>query len=114
MAVGRRELLRNLGGLYASLWLPGCTTEGEDAQEPLENLGPAAFFHGVASGDPLPDAVMLWTRVTPMQGHSEALQVRWFVASDLALKEIVAEGTADTDAERDFTVKVDATGLEAD
>lgn len=112
MAVGRRELLRNLGGLYASLWLPGCANE--PAPEPFENHGPPAFLHGVASGDPLADAVVLWTRVTPTHGHTELMSVRWYVASDLALKEIVAQGTVTTDAERDFTVKVDATGLEPD
>ena len=42
------------------------------------------FRHGVASGDPLTDRVILWTRVTPPAGHSDSrpLDVRWRVASD--------------------------------
>lgn len=64
-----------------------------------------AFVHGVASGDPLPDAVMLWTRV------QTTAPITWRVARDPALAEVVAQGSTTTSADRDFTVKVDATGL---
>jgi alkaline phosphatase D len=71
------------------------------------------FRHGVASGDPLTDRVMLWTRVTPPAGHSDTtpLDVRWQVASDEKMSNIVGRGTAQAAAERDFTVKVDAGNL---
>ena len=71
------------------------------------------FRHGVASGDPLTDRVILWTRVTPPAGHSDSkpLDVRWRVASDEQMSNIVARGTAQAAAERDFTVKVDAGSL---
>ena len=72
------------------------------------------FRHGVASGDPLTDRVMLWTRVTPPAGHSDSrpLDVRWQIASDEKMSNIVGRGTAQAAAERDFTVKVDAGNLE--
>lgn len=71
-----------------------------------------AFRHGVASGDPLADRVILWTRVTPLQPRDGKLRVDYVVARDAALQEVVLSGSVRTDASRDFTVKVDATGLE--
>jgi len=72
------------------------------------------FRHGVASGDPLADRVILWTRVTTPAGRSgnRPIEVRWQVASDERLSRIVARGKAAAARERDFTVKVDAGGLE--
>lgn len=68
------------------------------------------FCHGIASGDPLPDAVILWTRVTPNEA-SEVVPVKWEIALDEQFKRIEAAGTTTTTAERDFTVKIDANGL---
>ncbi len=64
---------------------------------------PAAFRHGVASGDPLPDRVVLWTRVTTDRDAA----VTWVVALDAGLTRIVRRGVARATAERDHTVKVD-------
>jgi phosphodiesterase/alkaline phosphatase D-like protein len=68
------------------------------------------FRHGVASGDPLTDRVILWTRVTPRNSGAE--RVRWQVARDERMARIVARGEVETGAARDFTVKVDAAGLD--
>ena len=70
------------------------------------------FYHGVASGDPLPDGVILWTRVTPEEDGPVA--VRWRVATDPQLRDVVQEGEATTDVGRDYTVKVDVRGLRPD
>ncbi|MGK6307695.1 alkaline phosphatase D family protein [Variovorax sp. DT-64] len=70
---------------------------------------PALFSHGVASGDPLTDRVILWTRVT--SASPGTLNLSWEVASDANFGVIVARGTASTGPEQDYTVKVDATGL---
>jgi alkaline phosphatase D len=71
------------------------------------------FRHGVASGDPLTDRVILWTRVTPPAGRSASvpMEVRWQIASDDRLKNVVARGAEQAALERDFTVKVDAANL---
>lgn len=75
------------------------------------------FVHGVASGDPLPTAVVLWTRVTPTSaavpgsGIGPRVTVDWQVALDPAFTRIARRGKAITGPERDHTVKVDATGL---
>ena len=76
------------------------------------------FAHGVASGDPRPHSVLLWTRVTPTpaatpgSGRGPAATVRWQVARDRRFRHVVAHGATRTDAGRDHTVKVDAGGLQ--
>jgi len=83
------------------------------AQERREATAAGARFqHGVASGDPLADRVMLWTRVTAAEpGFSKPIDVRWRIAADEQLRQIVSSGTAQAIADRDYTVKVDAGGL---
>src|SRR5918994_2278050 len=65
------------------------------------------FQHGVASGDPLADRVIIWTRLT-----TEAPQARlhWLVARDPELRHVVAAGEATAEAEHDHTVHVDVAG----
>ncbi|MFD5585176.1 alkaline phosphatase D family protein [Streptomyces sp. NPDC058733] len=76
-----------------------------------------AFLHGVASGDPLPDGILLWTRVTPVpeaipgSGTGPDTEVAWVVATDRALTDIVARGTVLATAASDHTVKADVRGL---
>lgn len=78
---------------------------------------PPAFLHGVASGDPLPDGVLLWTRVTPSSdatpgsGKGPAVEVRWEIAEDRAFTRTAAQGAATATAATDHTVKVDVRGL---
>ena len=70
------------------------------------------FRHGVASGDPLTDRVILWTRVTPADPRSTSpIEVRWRIGSDPSVSSAIAQGAMQTTSDRDFTVKVDATGL---
>jgi alkaline phosphatase D len=77
-----------------------------------------AFLHGVASGDPLADGVLLWTRVTPTaeaapgSGLGPDTPVDWVIARDKALTNIVAKGTVVATAASDHTVKADVRGLE--
>ena len=73
--------------------------------------GAAHFTHGVASGDPLADRVILWTRVVPGAKQHQLLPVEWQVAKDREFNQVVAQGQTQSSAERDYTVKVDATGL---
>ena len=68
------------------------------------------FAHGIASGDPLTDRVILWTRIDGFV--TGTVDVRWAVAADQRFTRTVASGTVRTHAERDYTVKVDAGGLE--
>jgi alkaline phosphatase D len=78
----------------------------------LDALAQAAnpvFRHGVASGDPRADRVILWTRVTPRTAGAQ--RVSWVVATDAKVTQIVARGEVETGAARDYTVKIDPSGL---
>ena len=79
---------------------------------PVNAAAAAHFTHGVASGDPLQDRVILWTRVLPGSGRAETVNVQWQVASDQRFDNLIATGGTQTGPERDFTVKVDASGLQ--
>jgi alkaline phosphatase D len=71
------------------------------------------FLHGVASGDPLSDAVILWTRVTLPEGMSGDVAVTWEISRTVDFAVVASMGSFTTSAARDYTVKVDATGLTA-
>jgi alkaline phosphatase D len=80
-----------------------------DGQAP-DGSGGRVFRHGVASGDPLADRVMLWTRASI--AGAQTTVVKWEIARDPRLARVVARGERETGASRDFTVKVDVSGLE--
>ncbi len=114
MSLSRREVLE----LFALLGLgSACSPRGVadvEVPEPERTEAtqePSPFTHGVASGDPLADRVILWTRARAMDPEL-VFSVRWEVAEDEAMEHIVSEGTAESSPDRDYTVKVDATGLQ--
>ena len=105
-APNRRDFFRRSGGAaLAAASAPMLFGSGASAAGPV-------FQHGVASGDPLSDRVILWTRVTPPEGSS-AVTVDYQVALDPAFTQPVASGRVRTSAQRDWTVKVDVAGLAA-
>lgn len=69
------------------------------------------FIHGVASGDPMTDRVIIWTRAEPMN-KAIAISGRYEMALDSSFLRVVAEGEWITDDSRDFTVKIDVAELE--
>lgn len=70
---------------------------------------PARFNHGVASGDPAMDSVLLWTRVTT---DAPDVEVRWQIASDPDFTRLAGQGVSWTGGSRDHTVKVIADRLQ--
>jgi alkaline phosphatase D len=72
---------------------------------------PAVFRHGVASGDPLRDRVILWTRVTPGEPGA-VVDVDWMLARDARMTRLIARGRQRTSAALDYTVKIDAVALD--
>lgn len=97
MTMNRRGLL----GLFGAGAAIGATPAMAEAAS-------ASFAHGVASGDPGKDRVILWTRVTPAEGSSGPIAVAWRVLEGEAT---VVSGRFDTGPERDYTVKIDVAGL---
>ena len=100
MALTRRGVLAGsaAGGLLLAAGPAGAKTN-------------MVFAHGVASGDPHADSVLLWTRVTdPAHGPVSGT---WEMAEDELFTRIAARGSFSTSAARDHTVKVIASGLKA-
>jgi len=116
--VTRRRFLARATPLSIAPWLGACGS-GEPGPAPDAGTGVSAadyeFLHGVASGDPLPDGVVLWTRVTPRASDGVAppavVTVLWRVALDAQMSEVVLEGEATTGPDIDYTVKVYVRGL---
>ena len=68
------------------------------------------FYHGVASGDPLADRVIIWTRVTPPDS-ARGVAVTWEVAETPDFASVYRLDTLSTTPARDYTVKVDVDAL---
>ncbi|MCI4645030.1 MAG: alkaline phosphatase D family protein [Hyphomonadaceae bacterium] len=106
--ITRRRALGFAGG---ALGLGACSLNAGSDINPLEMpeayAGEIAFEHGVASGDPMSDSVVIWTRVTPKSGTGTIPVVYRVKLGD----KLVATGSLQTSAARDFTVKVIAEGL---
>lgn len=96
MKTNRRDAALGL----ASAVLLSKTVSAHDHSTAVAN---EVFAHGVASGDPGPDSVVLWTRVSGLD-HDGAVQ--WQVATDSTFKQVVASGSTVATAARDYTVKV--------
>jgi alkaline phosphatase D len=118
MAVGGRvvkELSRR--GFVVAASLAGLSTAARafPSEENFKGSGgggsSASFRHGVASGDPLHDRVIIWTRVSPRRSNDSVL-VKWRIARDSRMKREECGGRVWTDASRDFTVKVDVDHLD--
>lgn len=105
----RRTLLK---GMAATSLLPllGANLVGcSDGSDDLGMTVSGRFVHGVASGDPLTDRVILWTRLTP---EAEGpVGVAWEVSESPDFDALVASGEGATSADVDYTVKVDVEGL---
>lgn len=118
--ISRRSFMKSVavgaGAASVPATLTGCF-EKDDKKD--KTKVPNLFGHGIASGDPLADRVIIWTRATPVLTSTQkeeniAVQVDWQVARDIAMSDVVASGSVVTDANVDFTVKVDVEGLVSD
>jgi alkaline phosphatase D len=106
----RRGFFKASGGAAAALAATPMLGMAQKVRQPGAVVA-ARFQHGVASGDPLADRVILWTRVTPPSPVS-VVNVSFVVATDPALTQVVTRGIAKTNPARDYTVKVDPAGLQ--
>ena len=112
IGTSRRNFLRRTGAAAVALGtgslLAACG--GGDDDPVAVPAGSGVFQHGVASGDPLADRVIVWTRVTPAAAGSVSLEC--VVATDVSFANIVVQRTLGTDATVDYTVKTDIVGLQ--
>ncbi len=102
----------------ATTGLAGCG--GDDAPTPTptpapvtpDNAGTFSFLHGVASGDPRPDSVMLWTRVEGGDG-SKPVAVRLQVSTQADFSTLVVDNMLGALPDWDYTLRNKVTGLAA-
>lgn len=101
----RRRLI--LGGSFGlgSLLLPG----GRALAAAV--LAARGFTHGVASGEPDSDAMLLWTRYVPA-GDRDEVRLEAQIARDPRFRQVVSTASVRTGAWRDWTAKATVTGLE--
>ncbi len=69
----------------------------------------APFYHGVASGDPTNNSVFIWTRITTDEPNPT---ISWKIATDTSMSNVVQSGTTSTNADKDYTIKIEATALQ--
>ena len=110
MSFTRRTFLKasaaGFGAAVLSFGLTGCAFDDNG-----DIHIPVSFDHGVASGDPLNDSLIIWTRVTPKDTTTDSLKVQWQVALDPQFTTISHDGEAQISNATDFTLKVDLQGL---
>ena len=87
--------------LFTSVALLGASTAG--CAETIDYE--VTYGHGVASGDPAADKVIIWTRITT--AHTGPVKGRWQVSPHADFSSLVRKGKFTTDGRRDHTVKVD-------
>lgn len=104
--ITRRGALGLVGG---AIGLTGCQVLTNE-RPLLRYSGNVSFDHGVASGDPQGDRVILWTRVT-VDKEDSVVDVTWRVFEDEAQTREVSSGVVRTSAEQDYTIKTDVDGL---
>jgi len=106
----RRRLLQ-ASSAYAVGLLTAHNSAGAGSGDP--------FTLGVAAGEPAPDGFVLWTRLArePLAadgfgGMSEPVPVRWEVAGDEGMRQVVRQGTVEAQRRSAHCVHVDVSGLE--
>lgn len=109
--MNRREALKLAAAIGATLaWKPS-----EPVIVALSNVRITErrdlFPEGVASGDPHPDSVLLWTRRPPVNARSAA-RLTAQIAEDPHFEHIVAHASATLRAGTDYTCRVLAAGLQ--
>jgi alkaline phosphatase D len=96
---------RSFSRTIAAAAVAGAARSRVDAQQG------GIFRHGVASGDPLVNRVILWTRLT-LPADEELVVVEWAIAEDPGMRRIRQRGATSTNAAYDYTVKVDVARLD--
>ncbi|MGP4001689.1 alkaline phosphatase D family protein [Streptomyces sp. 8N706] len=119
--LGRRRFLTVTGAAAALAFatnLPGSAEAAEaDARKAITD---DPFTLGVASGDPQPGSVVLWTRLAPKPYETGGglpgarIAVQWEIARDERFTRVVRRGSATAHPEFNHTVHVEADGLDAD
>lgn len=105
--ISRREAIATAAAIGAALAWP--TERARGSRVPWQEWRDL-FPQGVASGDPQPDGVILWTRRPPV-GGAVAKTLTIEIASDDGFRRVVSTAHASVDASFDWTCRVLVSGL---
>lgn len=124
------EAVRHEGGISRRLFLSYCAalaatpllarTAAFGRVLPRPSFGNDPFTLGVASGDPDPTGVVLWTRLAPRPLEAdggmprENVEVSWELAEDEGMKNVVKTGTSVATPDLAHSVHVEVDGLKPD
>ncbi|MEU6486093.1 alkaline phosphatase D family protein [Streptomyces sp. NPDC046887] len=119
--LGRRRFLTLASAAAALAFTTDLPAAGAAAARELDarRIDRDPFTLGVASGDPLPESVLLWTRLAPSPYEpdgglpAERVEVRWEVALDELFYAVVRSGTTTAHPEYAHSVRVEVSGLDA-
>lgn len=111
MPLKRRTVLGLISG---STFFLNVGAIGAVAAKPSAPLRKLEFPQGVASGDPRPGSVMLWTRAVPATMSTEPSRLMLQVSRDENFSTLEIQSTLTTDAASDYTVRAYVEGLEPD
>ncbi|MEV1018842.1 alkaline phosphatase D family protein [Streptomyces sp. NPDC050264] len=117
--LGRRRFLTVAGAATALAFSVNLPTAGTAAAAELDarKITADPFTLGVASGDPLPESVLLWTRLAPKPYETggglpaQRVDVRWEIAHDESFRRIARRGTATAHPEFNHSVHVEVEHL---
>lgn len=119
--LGRRNFLAGGAGALALAGCQSVPTIDPGPAEPASHRPRRGYLFalGVASGEPAPDSVVLWTRLAPdpLNGGGmppAPVPVRWEIAEDEAMRRVVRRGQVTARAEWAHAVHVEARGLAPD
>ncbi|MEU3183969.1 alkaline phosphatase D family protein [Streptomyces sp. NPDC006923] len=119
---GRRRFLTGTGAAVALAFAVNLPAAGTASAAELDaaKIKSDPFTLGVASGEPRPNGVVLWTRLAPSPYESgsglpaKRVSVRWEVANDSRFTRVVKHGTVDAHPEFNHAVHIDVSGLDSD
>ena len=109
----RRSVLKSLAG-FAGTFAAVAGSPIAAAQPRSIVTGKYRFPHGVASGDPQPDGVVLWTRVEAMEGNNDYINVRVQISRQPEFADVVLDEMLATTPATDHTLRLVVQGLEPD
>jgi len=112
--INRRKFIQNTalttGAVLSTVLSPSCNNNNVAGETKRLNRKPVKYFlHGVASGDPLSSQVIIWTKISPDQEGT--VLIKWFISSDAEFRKNIQSGEIVTNADTDYTVKIEIENL---
>jgi len=112
--INRREFLKisalSASTLFISTAFNGCDSSGYNSID-------VEFKHGVASGDPMEDRFIIWTRATPLNENLQddfIFDIDYEIANDSQFSNVIRNGSVSTSKLVDFTIKIDIRDLDSE